>query len=296
MLGIDYGCQLKKQTSKQMLSKNSIQSIILISILTFSFNNVISQTRFSKGFDEIEVSNKITTHLIFESKITYVDIGSQMFSVKIIDNILKVKCININDWDIQDKTNLSIITEDGQYFSIWVRFKSSPEIKTYLYTKENSYQLDYFNSIKRKQILDEDCKRFVSKNQNARKSYKRNKMNYKVNGVFYHKDKILIRLKIQNSSKINFTTDSIRFLLTTKKRFNFFKLFKKAEAIQYVEMKAQFVCNNTKNIHAESTSTLLFGFDRFFFNQNELLEIRIAENNAGGRRGKIILKNKFFLF
>ena len=296
MLGIDYGCQSKKQIDKQMLSKNSIQSIIVISLFIFSSNNVISQTSFPEGFDEIEVSNKITTHLIFQSKITYVDIGSPMFSVKIIDNILKVKCININDWDIHDKTNLSIITDDGKYFSIWVRFKNHPEIKTYLYTKENSYQLDYFNSIKRKQIFDEDCKRIVSKKQNARKSYRKNKMKYEVNGVFYHKDKVLIRLKIQNSSKMNFTTDSIRFMQTTKKRFNFFKLFKKAEAVQYVEMKAKYVCNNIKNIDAESSSTLLFGFDRFFFNQNELLEIRIAENNAGGRRGKIILKNKFFLF
>ena len=242
------------------------------------------------------VSNKITTHLIFESKIAYVDIGSPMFSVKIVNNILKVKCINISDWDIKDKTNLSIITEDGKYYSIWVRFKNSPEIKTYLYTKENSYQLDYFNSIKRKQIFDEDCRRLMSKKQNARKEYKKNNMSYKVNGVFYHNDKVLIRLKIQNNSKINFSTDSIRFLQTTKNRFSFLKLFRKAEAIQFDEMKARFVCNNIKNIDAESSSTILFGFDRFFLSQNELLEIRIAENNSGGRRGKIILKNKFFLF
>jgi hypothetical protein len=238
----------------------------------------------------IEVSDRLTTHLIFKSDINYIDIGSAAFSVDKVNNIVKLKCSDLAEWDVNNRTNLTVVTKDGYYYSLWVNYKENPTFKTYVYKPEDSFKLKAFD------ILNKDnCNSFLSRTSNFSRENSNHKMNYQVNGIFYNNDKIIVRLKIANESNIHFTTDSIRFVLTTKKKFNLFKSLKKQTAIQYNEKRATFVCNNTKDINGKSDNTFLFGFDRFVPTDSEVLEINIAENNSGGRRGKIVLKIKDFL-
>lgn len=257
-------------------------------IVTYSQNKKTTDT-ICFDSSSIEVSDRLTTHLIFKGEINYIDIGSPAFSVDKLKNIVKIKCTNLAKWNSKDRTNLTVVTKDGLYYSLWVNYKKNPTFKTYMYKPENSLKLNSFDISNK-----ENCNSLLSRTSNFLREKYNHKMNYQVNGIFYDNDKVIVRLKIENKSKINFTTDSIRFILTTKKR-NAIKSLKKQTAIQYNEKRALFVCNNTKDINAESNNTFLFGFDRFVPTDSEVLEINVSENNSGGRRGQIVLEIKDFL-
>ena len=267
-----------------------IVCMLVVNNLTNSQNNITN-----RAFT-INVSDKLTTHLIFEDEVQYIDIGAREFSVDKLKNIVKIKCTDFQNWNIHEKTNLTVVTKRGDYYSIWVYFKSDPKVKTYWYESKNGFKLKTFDVLDAEKLNAKRCVNLSSKNSNIHKKYSAFHMKYEVNGVFYEKDKIIFRLKIENLSRIKFTTDSIRFLLTTKKKFNILKSLKKLEPIQYIEKKADFICNEAKDINGKSSHTFLFGFKRFVPTKDEILEVRVSENNSGGRRGVILLNIKDFLF
>lgn len=268
----------------------------IIVCMLLVLNSAIAQNKMINNDLTINVSDKLTTHLIFEDEVDYIDIGAREFSVDKLKNIVKIKCTDLQNWNTHEKTNLTVLTKRGDYYSIWVYFERDPKIKTYHYGSENAIKLKTFDVLDADKLKAERCKNFSLKNSNIHKKYSEFYMKYEVNGMFYEKDKIIFRLKIENLTRIKFTTDSIRFLLTTKKKFNILKSLKKLEPIQYIEKKADFVCNEAKEINGKSSHTYLFGFNRFVPTKDEILEIRISENNSGGRRGVILLNINDFLF
>ncbi len=275
---------------------NHLKHLSKIVCLLFVVHVANSQDRITNNTSIIKVSDKMTTHLIFENEIEYIDIGTREFSVDKLKNIVKIKCTDLQNWNTHEKTNLTIVTKSGDYYSIWVYYENNPEVKTYWYKSKYGNKLKKFDVLDAKKLAVKRCQELFSKNSNIRKKHSTYHMNYEVNGIFYENDKIIFRLKIENLSRIKFSTDSIRFLLTTKKKFNILKSLKKLEPIQYVEKKADFVCNDAKEINGKSSHTYLFGFNRFVPTKDEVLEVRISENNYGGRRGVIPLKIKDFLF
>jgi len=275
--------------------KNLYIFVFVSSFLT-PLNVLHSQNKIDHLDTSIYVSDKLTTHLIFEEDIDYLDIGSADFSVDKLKNIVKIKCTNIDKWNISDKTNLTIITKSGSYYSLWVYYTRNPKNITHIYKNKDSIKLESFNAINNEKLDEKYCDLLTYKKSNISKKKSNYKMKYQINGIFYDKDKIIFRLKIENKSKIIFSTDSIRFLLTTKQKFNILKPMKKLHTIQYTEKTADFVCNNTKDIPSNSSHTFLFAFDRFVPTKNEVLEVKIIENNAGGRRGELSINIKDFLF
>lgn len=280
---------------KEKKVMNSLRFLYIIFVVNVFLTSIYSQKKRvmdSVAYDcsTIDVSEKLTTHLIFNSEVNYIDIGSAAFSVDKVKNIVKIKCTDLSKWNVGDRTNLTVVTKNGYYYSLWVNYNDSPTIKTYQYSPSDTFKLNSFDIVDK-----ENCNSFLSRSPNFLRENNNHKMKYQVSGIFYNNDKIMVRLKIANESNIHFTTDSIRFVLTTKKKFNIFRAFKARSAVQYNEKRAVFVCNNTKNINAKSDNTYLFGFDRFVPTDSEVLEINVSENNSGGRRGKIVLKIKDFL-
>lgn len=275
-----------------------LKSLSIIFCVLVVVNSAKSQDNVNNNALIINVSDKLTTHLIFEDEVEYIDIGARQFSVDKLKNIVKIKCTDLENWNIHEKTNLTLVTKRGDYYSIWVYFESDPKVKTYWYESKNAIRLNTFDVLDAEKLKAEECENLYYKNSNISKKRSTYHMKYEINGMFYEKDKIIFRLKIENLSKIKFTTDSIRFLLTTKKKFNLLNLksLKKLKPIQYIEKRADFVCNEAKEINGKSSHTYLFGFKRFVPTKDEILEVRISENNSGGRRGVLFLDIKDFLF
>lgn len=84
------------------------------------------------GFDRmipphaLEVGYNKTTHIIFPSEIVYVDLGNENLVAGLADgakNVLRVKSAFKS---FKTETNLSVITEDGNYYSFNVKFAKEP--------------------------------------------------------------------------------------------------------------------------------------------------------------------------
>ena len=84
------------------------------------------------GFDRmipshaLEVCYNKTTHIIFPAEITYVDLGNENLVAGLADgakNVLRVKSAFKS---FKQETNLSLITEDGSYYTFNVKFAKEP--------------------------------------------------------------------------------------------------------------------------------------------------------------------------
>ena len=84
------------------------------------------------GFDKmipphaLEVCYDKTTHIIFPAEITYVDLGNENLVAGLADgakNVLRVKSAFKS---FKQETNLSVITEDGSYYTFNVKFAKEP--------------------------------------------------------------------------------------------------------------------------------------------------------------------------
>ena len=75
----------------------------------------------------LQVAYDQTTHLIFPASIRYVDLGSENLvadKVKDAENVLRVKAAKT---DFTDSTNLSVITQDGGFYSFEVSYHTTPQ-------------------------------------------------------------------------------------------------------------------------------------------------------------------------
>ena len=81
-----------------------------------------------KGSYPIGVSNRKTTHIIFPAKIREFDAGTGDVIAQIpetVPNILRIKAKEKADFC---ETNMTVITEEGGFYSFLVRFQEDPEI------------------------------------------------------------------------------------------------------------------------------------------------------------------------
>ena len=75
----------------------------------------------------LEVTFEKTVHLIFPSAIRYVDLGSNNLiagKAEDAENVLRVKAAVRN---FETETNLSVICEDGSFYSYNVKYAEEPE-------------------------------------------------------------------------------------------------------------------------------------------------------------------------
>ncbi|MBL3658413.1 DUF4138 domain-containing protein [Fulvivirga sediminis] len=268
-------------------------SFTIISLLIVHFNAFSQQ----KIFDEIESSKPIaisdikTTHLIFDDKIKYLDIGSRYFVTDTVENMVKIKHIggDFTENEEETKTNITIITQSGDYHSIPLYFKRDITNTTYqLDPQKKSYNV----SVKedhRDMGKYEVChfSRKAVSNYNIKGNT--DLLLAKVSGIFYKGDYISIRVEIKNFSTIDLDIDHFLFRFIKNKRF--------AQDIVYQErvLRPVLVCNEAERVKGSGgIEVFSFVFDKFTPNNDEKLQIDILEKN-GGRSTTITIPRKKLL-
>lgn len=79
-----------------------------------------------KGSYNIEITTNKTTHIIFPSKVVYVDVGNQSVIVDKadnIENIIRVKATDI----FTEETTITVIDDTGGYYSFLANFNQNPQ-------------------------------------------------------------------------------------------------------------------------------------------------------------------------
>lgn len=260
--------------------------------------SLISFTVFCQdaNFDEIAstkpipVSDIKTTHLILKDKIKYLDLGSRYFVTDTVANVIKIKHIggDFIEKDEEKKTNITIITENGDYYAIPLYFYRDLKNTTYKlgYSKNNVASMNHKQD---NTALYEMCHFSKKASSNYNLKGNRDLLLSKVSGIYYRDDYIAIRLEIKNFSSIDLDIDHILFRFIKNKRY--------APDVVYQErvLRPVQVCNSaTKVKGAGGIDVFTFVFNKFTPNVDEDLQIEILEQN-GGRSTTIDISRKKLL-
>ena len=119
--------------------KDSLQKV-LSSFQTLQSLTLPLQKEQVRGSYRLSVAFFKTSHIIFDSKIVYFDIGSKNIlgeKAENLDNVLKLKAAYLEAFE----TNVTVVTASGKYYSFLVN--PSPII-IIIFKRNTSDQVNYF--------------------------------------------------------------------------------------------------------------------------------------------------------
>ena len=248
-----------------------------------------------KQQEALLVSDIMTTHLIFKEKLKYLDIGSPFFIADTMQSIVKIKHTG-QALDISDKSkksNLTIITESGTFYSIPLYYSPNVEFTTFnieQIANKISAPEKKEDKLNREEIykIGRLCDEFDYAQSNIRLTNERDLMKISVSGLFYKDDYIGIRMVLRNNGTIDFDIDKILLRFKLNKRISPDFIYQ--ERI----LTPMNICNETPVIRNGKSEKIVMIFEKFTPNNNERLFIDVFEKN-GGRSTTIAIPRKKLL-
>ena len=189
------------------------------------------------GFDRmipphaLEVCYEKTTHIIFPSEIVYCDLGNENLVAGLADgakNVLRVKSAFKS---FKQETNLSVITEDGSYYSFNVKFAKEPlllniEMTDFLHDGEavnrpNNAQEIYLERLgsESPMLVKLIMKSIYKQNKREIKHIgsKRFGVQFLLKSIYANNGLLYFHTELKNTSNIPFDVDYVSFKIVDKK-------------------------------------------------------------------------------
>ena len=240
----------------------------------------------------IEAGFSKTVHILFPSPVTYIDIGSMDIIAGKADgagNVVRVKAAVRN---FAAETNLTVITEDGGFFSFDVHYAENPAVSTIDISAlkqpavENGSTQPEPASAEGRVLLQEvgrekpaTVKRVLSD------IYRQNRMDVKgirtkkygigveVLGIYVHNDVIYIHTMISNETNISFEVDARQFIVADRK-------LAKRTAQQQTPLDILRVCNDPTVVRGHQRQRTVFALQKFTIPDDKVLLWEIIERNG----------------
>ena len=169
----------------------------------------------------LEVTYDKTVHVIFPSEVRYVDLGSPDLIAGKADgaeNVIRVKATVRN---FPNETNMSVITEDGSFYTFNVKYASEPlllnvEMCDFIHDGEKVNRPNNAQEIYLKELGSESpmLVRLIMKSihkQNKREvkhiGCKRFGIQYLLKGIYTHNGLLYFHTEIKNQSNVPFDVD-----------------------------------------------------------------------------------------
>ena len=244
----------------------------------------------------LEVTFSKTVHIIFPSSIRYVDLGSaDLMAAKAdgVENVLRVKAARQN---FRAETNLSVITEDGSYYSFNVKYANEPvklsvemadflhgnreigqENKTPVYLSDLGDEPPYMVQLIMETIHKNNRKKI--KNIGSRNFG----VHYSLKGIYSHNDLMFFHLQLKNTSTISFDIDYLVFKIVDKK-------VAKRTAMQEQVIVPLRSYNQVTGVAGGKDERTVFALQKFTIPNDKQLIIELMEKN-GGRNQKLKIGN-----
>lgn len=236
----------------------------------------------------LTVTYNKTSHLIFPSKIRYVDLGSEYLSsgkVDGVDNVLRIKAAVQN---FEPETNFSVITEDGTFYNFDVFYSSAPAALTYDLLKMKQVEKQKKNEV----LFDELDGYSPSVAGLIMESiYHRGKKiirnidsgNYGIvfslKGIYVHQGKLYFHTALNNKSNLPFMIDAVTFSIVDKKKA-------KKTILQGQTFLPLRIYKTLDKVTESSEENNVFMLDQFTLTKDKRLVIEIYEKN--GERNQLI--------
>ncbi|WP_159476300.1 conjugative transposon protein TraN [Chryseobacterium sp. 18068] len=243
---------------------------------------------------KIQVTYNKTSHLLFPSRIRYVDLGSDLLianKAEPIGNVLRIKSAVR---DFEEETNFSVITEDGKFYNFDVYYSSYPDALSYdLLKQQRSIEQQYatdvlFEELKgnSSSLTEMIMENLYTKNNRtikhiASRSYG---IQFSVRALHVNDSKFYFTLVVKNSSNVSYEIDMVNFRIVDKK--NLKRTVVQDKILEPVRVHFP---KMTASHHSDVAGVYLL--DQFTLLKDQVLEIEVLEKN-GGRHQKVQLENK----
>lgn len=245
----------------------------------------------------LDVTFDKTVHLIFPSQIRYVDLGSSNLiagKAEDADNVLRVKASVRN---FETETNLSVICDDGSFFTFNVKYADEPErlnieMQDFLHSGTNNLPTNkadiYFKELgSQSPVLVKLIMKTIWQNDRREIKHigsKKFGVQFLLRGLYSHNGLLYFHLLTKNQSQMPFQIDFITFKVVDKK-------VAKRTAIQEQIHQPLRTYNDVIRIGGLQTQRTVFALEQFTLPEDKVLEVTLFEQN-GGRHQTFIVENE----
>jgi conjugative transposon TraN protein len=245
----------------------------------------------------LEVTFNKTVHIIFPAGIRYVDLGSiDLLAAKAdgAENVLRVKAA-VQGFSVE--SNLSVITEDGSYYTFNVKYADEPvklsvEMADFLHSGSAVNRPGNEIPVYLSDLGDESpyLVRLIMETV-----YKQNKtkikhigsrnfgVQYLLKGIYSHNDLLFFHLLLKNSSTVSFDVDYVVFKIVDKK-------VAKRTAIQEQVITPLRSYNQMTVVAGKKEERTVFTLSKFTLPDDKQLIIELVEKD-GGRNQTLTVEN-----
>ena len=255
------------------------------------------------GFDRmipphaLEVAFNKTTHVIFPSEIVYVDLGDENLVAGMADgakNVLRVKSAVKS---FKSETNLTVITDDGCFFTFNVKFAKEPlllniEMTDFIHDGEavnrpNNAQEIYLERLGQESpmLVKLIMKSIYKQNKREIKHIgsKRFGVQFILKSIHTNNGLLYFHTELKNTSNIAFDIDYISFKIVDKKVV-------KRTAMQEQVLEPLRAQNYVTVVSGKKSERTVFALEKFTIPDDKQLVIEVAEKE-GGRNQSFVVEN-----
>ena len=240
----------------------------------------------------IEAGFSKTVHILFPSPVTYIDIGSMDIIAGKADgaeNVVRVKAAVRN---FAAETNLTVITEDGGFFTFDVHYAENPAVSTIDISalkqpavESGSSQPEPASAEGRVLLQEVGREKPATVKRVLGDIYRQNRMDVKgictkkygigveVLGIYVHNDVIYIHTMISNETNISFEVDARQFIVADRK-------LAKRTAQQQTPLEILRVCNDPTVVRGHQRQRTVFALQKFTIPDDKVLLLEIIERNG----------------
>ena len=240
----------------------------------------------------IEAGFSKTVHILFPSPVTYIDIGSMDIIAGKADgagNVVRVKAAVRN---FTTETNLTVITEDGGFFSFDVHYAENPAVSTINISapkqttvESGSTQPEPAPTEGRVLLQEVGREKPATVKRVLGDIYRQNRMDVKgvrtkkygigveVLGIYVHNDVIYIHTMISNETNISFEVDARQFIVADRK-------LAKRTAQQQTPLDILRVCNDPTVVRGHQRQRTVFALQKFTIPDDTVLLWEHIERNG----------------
>lgn len=246
----------------------------------------------------LEVTYDKTVHIIFPAAVRYVDLGSPNLIAGKADGAENVIRVKATVRDFRAETNMSVITEDGSFYTFNVRYASEPlllnvEMCDFIHDGESANRPNNAMEVYLTELGSESplLVRLIMKSihkQNRREvkhiGCKRFGIQYLLKGIYTHNGLLYFHTEIRNDSNVPFDVDFITFKIVDKK-------VAKRTAMQEQVIFPLRAYNYATRVAGKNNERTVFTFDKFTIPDDKCLVVELNEKE-GGRHQSFTVENE----
>ena len=254
----------------------------------------------------IEVGFTKTVHILFPASVTYIDIGSMAIIAGKADGAENVVRVKAAVRDFAEETNLTVITEDGGFYTFDARYAENPATSTIEIAAAESPATQPASASEpvradegRVLLREVGRERPATIKRVLSDIYRQNRADVKgihirkygveveVRGIYVHNDVIYLHVQIANNTNISFEVDYRRFVVADRKAA-------KRTAQQQRIIEPLRVCNDPSIVRGHQRQRIVFALPKLTLEEEKILLLEIAEKD-GARHQCLEISSKELL-